>query len=175
MPSNVDPADPANPFADYSVERLYEFLSSYQLPRDIGSRFEYSNIGGALLGHALAQRAGVDYGTLVEKRIAEPLGMSSTRIQLTPEMKSRLAVGHAYGLEPTPNWDLGSLVGAGAPCDDYDACPDGYYCDVTCVPLLSAGAACTAYGQCAEGLACVNDVCAVPKLTDGDMCDGDVT
>ena len=114
MPSNVDPADPANPFADYSVERLYEFLSSYQLPRDIGSRFEYSNLGGGLLGHALAQRAGVDYGTLVETRIAEPLGMSSTRIQLTPEMKSRLAVGHAYGLEPTPNWDLGSLVGAGA-------------------------------------------------------------
>jgi serine-type D-Ala-D-Ala carboxypeptidase/endopeptidase len=114
MPSNVDPADPANPFADYSVDRLYEFLSSYRLPRDIGSRFEYSNIGGALLGHALAQRAGTDYETLVEDRITQTLGMPSTRIHLTPEMQSRLAVGHAYGLAPTPNWDLGALVGAGA-------------------------------------------------------------
>ncbi len=114
MPLNVDPADPANPFADYSVSRLYEFLSTYQLPRNIGSRFEYSNTGGALLGHALAQRAGMEYGALVEARITEPLGMKSTRIQLTPEMTARLAAGHAYGLTPTPNWDLGALVGAGA-------------------------------------------------------------
>ena len=114
MPGNVDPSDPDNPFAEYSVDRLYEFLSSYQLPRDIGERFEYSNIGGALLGHALAQRAGASYEALVESRITRPLGMDSTGVELTPEMKSRLAVGHAYGLEPTSNWDLGALGAAGA-------------------------------------------------------------
>lgn len=114
MPSNVNPRDPFNPFADYSVNQLYDFLSSYQLPRDIGAGFEYSNIGGALLGHVLAQRAGLDYGTLVEQRIAKPLGMDSTRVELTAELKKRLAVGHAYGLEPTPNWDLGALGAAGA-------------------------------------------------------------
>jgi D-alanyl-D-alanine-carboxypeptidase/D-alanyl-D-alanine-endopeptidase len=114
MPANVDPRDPGNPFAEYSVEQLYGFLSSYQLPRDIGERFEYSNIGGALLGHALAQRAGVNYETLVQNRITQPLGMKSTRVTLTPDMKSRLALGHAYALEPTPNWDLGALGAAGA-------------------------------------------------------------
>jgi len=114
MPVNVDSRDPANPFADYSVNRLYEFLSGYQLPRDIGEAFEYSNIGGALLGHALAQRAGRNYETLVETRIVVPLEMKSTSVTLTPEMKARLAVGHAYGLEPTPNWDLGALSAAGA-------------------------------------------------------------
>lgn len=114
MPVNVEAQDPFNPFADYSVNRLYEFLSSYQLPRDIGSRFEYSNLGGALLGQALAARAGVEYESLVQHRIAEPLNMSSTRVSLTEEMKQRLAVGHAYGLEPTPNWDLGALGAAGA-------------------------------------------------------------
>src|SRR5712671_795164 len=56
MPANVDSRDPANPFAEYSVDRLYDFLSNYRLPRDIGESFEYSNIGGALLGHALSQR-----------------------------------------------------------------------------------------------------------------------
>ena len=114
MPSNVDSADSANPFADYSIDRLYEFLSAYELPRDIGSRFEYSNLGGALLGHALARRGGMDYGALVETRIARPMGMTSTRMTLNPEMKTRLAVGHAYGLTPTANWDLGALAGAGA-------------------------------------------------------------
>jgi serine-type D-Ala-D-Ala carboxypeptidase/endopeptidase len=113
MPSNVDPTDPANPYADYPVHRLYAFLSSYQLSRNIDSRFEYSNLGGALLGHVLARRAGVDYETLVETRVTKPLQMANTRVALTDEMKSRLAVGHAYGLEPTSNWDLGALVAAG--------------------------------------------------------------
>lgn len=113
MPSNVDPADPANPYADYSVGRLYQFLANYQ-PRRDAPQFEYSNLGGALLGHVLAERAGVDYDTLVKRRITDPLKMTSTRIALTPEMRSRLAVGHAYGLEPTPNWDLGALAAAGA-------------------------------------------------------------
>ena len=77
--------------------------------------------------------------------------------------------------DDTFNYSCQPLVGAGGPCDDYDSCPDGYYCDVTCVPKLPAGAPCDAYGQCADGLACVDDVCAVPKLTDGDICEGDVT
>ena len=114
MPTNVESQDPSNPFADYSVNQLYEFLSRYQLPRDIGSRFEYSNLGGALLGHALARHAGIDYGALVEKRIAKPLNMQSTSVLVTPELKRRLAVGHASGLEPTSNWDLGALAAAGA-------------------------------------------------------------
>jgi CubicO group peptidase (beta-lactamase class C family) len=114
MPTNIDSAQPDNPFADYSVPRLYEFLSAYELPRTIGSRFEYSNIGGALLGHALARRAGMDYETLIETRITGPLGMNSTRTTPTPEMKERLAIGHAYALAPTPAWDLGALSAAGA-------------------------------------------------------------
>jgi len=114
MPVNVQPADPGNPFADYSVRHLYEFLSGYKLPGNIGAVYEYSNIGGALLGHTLAQRAGLPYESLVEKRIAQTLDMKSTRVTPTDDMKARLAAGHAYALEPTPNWDLGALGAAGA-------------------------------------------------------------
>jgi len=39
--------------------------------------------------------------------------MTSTRITLTPEMKTRLAIGHTSNLNPVPNWDLTSLAGAG--------------------------------------------------------------
>ncbi len=114
MPANVDPSNPGNPFAEYTVARLYEFLSSYQLPWDIGERYEYSNIGGALLGHALARRAGMNYEDLIEKRITQPLEMKSTRVTPTSDMKGRLAAGHAYALEPTSNWDFGALEPTGA-------------------------------------------------------------
>lgn len=114
LPSNMAPKDPANPYADYSVQQLYDFLSGYQLTRDIGSRYEYSNLGGGLLGYVLARRAGKDYETLVESSICTPLGMKSTAIALTPEMRSRLAVGHNAALEAVENWDLPTLAGAGA-------------------------------------------------------------
>ena len=106
MPSNFSPKDPANPYADYSFENLYTFLSGYQLPRDIGSEYEYSNLGGGLLGHTLtlATRS-ADYETMVVKRVAAPLGMTNTAITLSPAMKSRLAAGHG----PTPaGGELGS-------------------------------------------------------------------
>jgi len=114
MPTNFQPEDPANPYADYTVEQLYQFLSAYQLTRDIGSQFEYSNLGGGLLGNVLARRAGMDYEALVRSRITGPLGMTSTAITLSPEMKARLAVGHNDQLKAVPNWDIPALAGAGA-------------------------------------------------------------
>src|SRR5689334_1020665 len=83
LPSNLNPKDPANPYADYSVEQLYAFLSSAQLSRDVGSKYEYSNLGVGLLGHALALRDGQSYEQLVRSRISGPLGMPSTVITLT--------------------------------------------------------------------------------------------
>src|SRR5262249_19332240 len=114
MPTNFKPADPANPYADYSVEQMYEFLSSYQLTRDIGSQYEYSNLGGGLLGHVLALRPHTDYASLVRDRITAPLEMASTAITLPADLKSRLAVGHSAALQPVANWDLPTLAGAGA-------------------------------------------------------------
>ena len=114
LPANFNPKDPTNPYADYSVDQLYQFLSSYQLTRDIGSQYQYSNLGGGLLGHVLARRAGTDYETLVRSRICDPQGMKDTRITLTAEMRARLAIGHNQGLEPVANWDLPTLAGAGA-------------------------------------------------------------
>ncbi|MBK7600246.1 MAG: serine hydrolase [Acidobacteria bacterium] len=114
MPNNFAPKDNQNPYADYSVEQMYAFLSGYTLPRDIGAKAEYSNYGVGLLGHILALRAGMDYETLVRTRICQPLKMDSTRIKLTPEMQARLARGHNPALKPVANWDLPTFAGAGA-------------------------------------------------------------
>jgi len=114
MPGNFAPKDPQNPYADYSVEQMYAFISGYTLTRDIGAKYEYSNLGVGLLGHILALRARTDYETLVRTRIGRPLKMDSTGIKLTPEMQARLAAGHNAVRRPLPNWDLPTLAGAGA-------------------------------------------------------------
>jgi CubicO group peptidase (beta-lactamase class C family) len=114
MPTNFAPSDPGNPYADYSVERLYRFLSGYELTRDIGAQYEYSNLGMGLLGHVLARRAGMDYERLVVSRVAAPLRLNATRMSLSPELKARLAVGHDERLEPVANWDDLTLAGAGS-------------------------------------------------------------
>jgi CubicO group peptidase (beta-lactamase class C family) len=114
LPGNFKPKDPSNPYADYSVDDLYQFLSGYTLPRDPGSEFEYSNLGGGLLGHVLACRTGTDYENLIRGRITEPLSMPDTSIALTSSMKQRMATGHNSTLAPVANWDLPALAGAGA-------------------------------------------------------------
>ena len=47
LPTNLVITNMDNPYANYSVENLHEFLSGYVLTRDIGSQFEYSNLGRA--------------------------------------------------------------------------------------------------------------------------------
>jgi serine-type D-Ala-D-Ala carboxypeptidase/endopeptidase len=114
MPTNFSPKDINNPYADYTVRQMYDFLSTYTLPRDPGAQYEYSNLGVGLLGHALARRAGTDYETLVTNRITKPLGMSDTRITLSRSMRARLATGHDQQGTAVANWDLPTLAGAGA-------------------------------------------------------------
>ena len=114
LPGNLSPKDVNNPYADYTVEKMYEFLSSYSLTRDIGSQYEYSNLGVGLLGHILTLKAGTDYETMVVSRICAPLEMGSTRIKLSPELQARLATGHNQTGVPVMNWDIPTLAGAGA-------------------------------------------------------------
>jgi len=82
---NYAASDRAQPFADFSVERLHDFLGCYRLDRDPGAAHAYSNVGAGLLGHALARRAGKSFETLVRERIAGPLGMPDTTIALSAD------------------------------------------------------------------------------------------
>lgn len=114
MPSNFHPADPANPYADYTVQQMYDFLSGYQLTRDPGAQFEYSNLGVGLLGHILSSVTGMSYEEMERQRVWQPLGMTNTAITLTPWMKAHLAIGHDPQGKVAANWDLPTLAGAGA-------------------------------------------------------------
>ena len=113
MPGNFSPADINNPFADYTVVQLYEFLSGYELTRDIGSQYEYSNLGMGLLGHILELHTGKSYEALIKERITGPLKMDNTAIAFTDNMKKHLAIGHNDQSEAVSNWDIITLAGAG--------------------------------------------------------------
>jgi CubicO group peptidase (beta-lactamase class C family) len=113
LPDNLSFRDPTNPYADYSEANLLDFLGRYELTRDIGSTYEYSNLGVGLLGYLLARRAGTDYENLLKRRITIPLGMRDTTITLTAAQKARFATGHDGYMRPTSAWDLPVLAGAG--------------------------------------------------------------
>jgi CubicO group peptidase (beta-lactamase class C family) len=88
--------------AKYSNAQLHQFLAGYELPRQSGMKWDYSNIGYALLGQVLGARAGTDYEALLRTRIIAPLGLNSTDVTSSPSMKAKLAVGHDGSLHPTP-------------------------------------------------------------------------
>lgn len=114
LPDNMNPADPGNPYADYTVEQMYAFVNGCKPKRGPGVAYEYSNFAMGLLGHVLARRADKDYETLVTERILRPLKMNDTRIALDDAARKRLAQGHDADGEPVSNWDLPTLAGAGA-------------------------------------------------------------
>jgi D-alanyl-D-alanine-carboxypeptidase/D-alanyl-D-alanine-endopeptidase len=114
LPDNLKPSDPANPYADYTVEQMYDFLGRCQLTRDPGQQYEYSNLGMGLLGHALARHAGTTYEALVRNRILVPLRMEHTGIDLSGWMREHLVKGHDGQGHVVANWDIPTLAGAGA-------------------------------------------------------------
>lgn len=113
LPDNLAPANPQDPYADYSEKNLLDFLASYQLTREPGEAYEYSNLGAGILGHVLARSQKTTWGALVKARIIDPLGLKDTTVTLTDEQKKRLVPGHVGDTE-TANWNFDALAGAGA-------------------------------------------------------------
>lgn len=113
LPDNMFPEDSSNPYADYTMEKLNKYLAATELTRAPGSKFEYSNLGLALVGHILETVTGKEYEQLVIDKIAKPLNMNDTKIKITDTDSSRLAIGHSKG-KTVANWDLPVFEGAGA-------------------------------------------------------------
>lgn len=114
FPDNSYPKDLENPYADYTLKQLYDYVSRFQPAHVPGSSFQYSNTGYSLLGQVLSKVSGKDYETLVKEQICGPLKMNNTVITLTPALKKNMAIGHnAYG-KPVANWDMPAVAGNGA-------------------------------------------------------------
>ncbi|HYR10595.1 MAG TPA: serine hydrolase [Longimicrobium sp.] len=114
LPDNFVPADTGNPYAQYGVQTVFDFLNGHQLRRDIGAEFEYSNLGVGLLGIALGRAANTSIKELIRQRILEPLGMRMTGYEREGELAAWLAKGlHPSGRQ-APYWDASeAIAGAG--------------------------------------------------------------
>ena len=120
MPENFSPADPSNPYVDYSEMQLYEFLNGHKLRRPPGQA-EYSNYGMGLLGHILAKKMGIPYEQILIKNICNPIGMLDTSISLNDSQKKRVPTPYNAVLNPVTLWDITTLAGAGgirSTCND---------------------------------------------------------
>jgi serine-type D-Ala-D-Ala carboxypeptidase/endopeptidase len=114
MPTNYELQGELDPYEAYSVQQLHEFLGGHRLEREPGAKWQYSNLGVALLGRLLARRAEVEYEELVKGRVLKPLGMNSTAITLTPDQSKRLIPGHDRYLKPVRTWEMRTLPASGA-------------------------------------------------------------
>ena len=67
-----------------------------------GTRFEYSNLGYAILGRVLTMASGVLYDEFIRTRLLAPLGLSRTGFTADEFDTGNLAVGYRHGLG---GWD----------------------------------------------------------------------
>lgn len=121
------PRDPAGAWTMLSGARVKAFAESFR-PADLDAfvrnqpqrskkfgKFQYSNVGMALLGHILADCMGMGYERAVMERVLIPLGMRETRIDRSALPTARLVDGHDskgrkqppfswVGMEPAGLW-----------------------------------------------------------------------
>jgi serine-type D-Ala-D-Ala carboxypeptidase/endopeptidase len=111
LATNIAPARLDDPYADYNWASLHLFLKGWQPTVARGSRYEYSNLGFGLLGHALALSQRTNHASLLTRRVLQPLGLerhiSFDDMGLLP--------GHDAEGKPVPAWHFQSTTaGAGA-------------------------------------------------------------
>jgi CubicO group peptidase (beta-lactamase class C family) len=105
-----------NPPSPMPPQRLWQFISHYQLARAPGEQFLYSNLGSALLARAMVRRSNATEDQLYARIITGPLGLHDTAIELTPAQRARLAEGFRPNRQRAPEFGPGfpAMAGAGA-------------------------------------------------------------
>lgn len=90
-----------------------------------GTRYEYSNLGYALLGRIVTNLAGVNFADHIRKTVMMPLGMNATTYEVREVSPDRLAKGYrwedgAWKEEPTmPHGAFGAMGGVVTTASDY--------------------------------------------------------
>jgi D-alanyl-D-alanine-carboxypeptidase/D-alanyl-D-alanine-endopeptidase len=109
LPPSLAPRDgDEDPFGDYRPGALLDDLGRTQLEIAPGRGFVFSSFGYALLGEALARKAGLPWSALVAERLLGPLGMKGT-LAVVDGVDPGLAPGHDSDLRPMPAWNPGAM------------------------------------------------------------------
>ena len=98
----------------YTDAQLLDYLSTFQVPPEVGQKWAYSNVDAGVLGRALGARLNMTYEALLQARVTGPLRMGSTAVAVSDRMRPRLAVGYDANRRIAPAWSVPVLAGAGS-------------------------------------------------------------
>ena len=98
-----------NPFKDYTIEKLNNFISQLPPNQSFGYEYQYSMPGIALLGEAMSIKMKTDYATLLKNEILDPLAMNHTFITPNTEQEKNFLNGHTNKGNYTPHRDYNAL------------------------------------------------------------------
>jgi len=119
VPTNLYPEDEQAPYDDYDLVKLYEFLGEYELEKEPGAEYEYSNLGMALLGHVLAKADQKSYEEMMQARVFDRIFLRNTYLSYKDVDPSKMAQGH-HLYEKVKNWNLSIISPAGSICSNID-------------------------------------------------------
>ncbi|MCA8952241.1 MAG: serine hydrolase [Planctomycetes bacterium] len=109
-----EPENPEDPYAHYDIEAMHAAIADARARRRPGTVYEYSNLGAGILGYVLMRVNGCSsYDELLQQRLAEPLGLRDTAVELGAELQTRLAPPHDANGDPGHEWHLAMMAGAG--------------------------------------------------------------
>lgn len=94
FPSDLEPAAGPNPYAHTDERDLVRSLNAFVPDSRPGQGYSYSAFAFATIAHVLSIKYDASYEQLVERRIAEPLGMADTVMRLNADQAKRLAPGY---------------------------------------------------------------------------------
>lgn len=115
LPDDIDDDwDSQNPYAHYDSTMMYNYLKNYQLKREPGALFEYSNLGMGLAGVILERQLHKSYEQIIIEKVATPLGMNRTKITRFSQDQQNTAKPHDAKGKVVPYWDFNAYKGAGA-------------------------------------------------------------
>lgn len=105
---------PNDPYAGATPADVWSALAAVTaLPADAAETARYSNLGYAVLGQALAARAGTDFEALLRQRVLEPHGLGGMVLSTSGRSIPGLVAGTGgNGLDASP-WHLDAYGPAG--------------------------------------------------------------
>jgi len=111
-----------DPHYGYDVRDLMEELRRYDLQRPEVQQHIYSNLGYALLGHALEKAGGAPFSTLMETFVLRPLGVTDTCLELSADHANRMPRCYTQVGRKAMRWEPSAFTPCGGTCSTANDC-----------------------------------------------------
>lgn len=98
----------------YTEEDFTQFFADFDLKKEIGKKWGYSNLAAGLLGNTLGEILGQTYEEALSSEILQPLGMTDTFITGNAEQNERYVKSYNKKGKAIPPLSLPAMNGAGA-------------------------------------------------------------